>query len=221
MVNDRQIVKVAPSLLSANFQRLGREVRRAEEGGADLLHLDVMDGRFVPNISFGPMVVEAVRNSTKLPLDVHLMVEAPQVILKATVDAGADSITIHAELSEDVGALIEEIRGYGVGVGVAIKPGTPVDFLVPYLGKIDIALIMSVEPGFGGQPYLPSSTRKIALLRQLLNAGEYRVEIEVDGGIRPAVAKEVKEAGCTILVAGSSVFKRRNIARRIKALREA
>ncbi|MBI4529941.1 MAG: ribulose-phosphate 3-epimerase [Candidatus Latescibacteria bacterium] len=213
--------KIAPSILAANFQWLQREIVLAEEGGADLFHLDVMDGRFVPNISFGPMVIETVKKSTNLPLDVHLMVEAPRVILRATVDAGADSVTVHAELSEDIGALIEDIRRYGVNVGVSIKPRTPVDDLIPYLGKIDVALIMSVEPGFGGQPYIPSSTEKIAALRRLIDSGGYHVEIEVDGGIVPAVAREVAKAGGNILAVGSSVFRGQSIAQNIMALREA
>jgi ribulose-phosphate 3-epimerase len=199
-------IRVAPSLLAADFASLGEAARTVEAAGADLLHLDVMDGRFVPNISFGPVVVEAVRRSTALPLDVHLMIEEPIRYVDAFATAGADGLTIHVEACEDPAATLEAIRGRGLHPGISLRPGTPFVGVEPYLGMVDLVLVMSVEPGFGGQSYLPDQEAKLERARHLREAGGFDYDLEIDGGIGPKTAPRAVAAGAEILVAGSALF---------------
>ncbi|HEY8468185.1 MAG TPA: ribulose-phosphate 3-epimerase, partial [Longimicrobiales bacterium] len=200
-------VKIAPSLLSADFARLADAVAEAEAGGADWIHVDVMDGHFVPNLTIGPPVVAAVRRCTTLPLDVHLMIERPERLLEAFAGAGADVLTVHQETCPHLHRTVERIRELGMRPGVAVNPATPIETLDEIAPYVDLVLIMSVNPGFGGQKYIPTSTRKVARMRQRLEAlGLPSVELEVDGGISPLTAPEVARAGATVLVAGNAVF---------------
>lgn len=200
-------VKIAPSILSADFGRLAEQIQEAEAGGADWIHVDVMDGHFVPNITIGPLIAAAARQATELPIDVHLMIERPERYVAAFADAGADVITVHVEATPHLHRTAEQIRELGVRAGVAINPGTPVEALTEILPYIDLALVMSVNPGFGGQSYIPSSTTKISRVRRLLDEGGYgAVELEVDGGIAAPTIANAASAGATVLVAGSAVF---------------
>ena len=199
-------VRVAPSLLSADFASLERSVRLVEDAGADLLHLDVMDGRFVPNITFGPVVVEAIHRVARLPLDVHLMIEDPARYVDAFADAGAAWITVHVEACRDVASTLTAIAGRGVKPGLTLRPGTPFTTVEPFLGSIDLLLIMTVEPGFGGQTYRPDQEPKLTRARDLRAAGGHRYAIEVDGGIGTRTAPAAVAAGAEILVAGSALF---------------
>jgi ribulose-phosphate 3-epimerase len=202
---------LAPSILSADFGRLEQGLRAIEEAGAQAVHIDVMDGRFVPNITIGPVVVEAVRKYTDLPLDVHLMIENPGDYLDAFIDAGATWISFHAEATNHAHRLSQHLRDRGIKAGIAINPGTPVETLSAMIEHIDFALIMSVNPGFGGQDFIPESLPKIARLRNLIERIDPDVTIEVDGGITVDNAEEVLIAGAEILVAGSAVFGRDDI----------
>jgi ribulose-phosphate 3-epimerase len=215
------MIKIAPSFLSADFGNLESEIRRVEAGGADLIHLDVMDGHFVPNLTFGPLVVEAVRRRTSLPLDVHLMIADPARYADAFLDAGADLLTFHLEAGGDVPGLLDRIRLRGAVPGVSIRPATPASALFPLLPRIGLALVMSVEPGFGGQSFMPSSLEKIRALRQEVERAGARTEIEVDGGIGTPNIRDVARAGADIAVAGSSVFKGGAVEAGIRALRAA
>ncbi|HEY8394056.1 MAG TPA: ribulose-phosphate 3-epimerase [Thermaerobacter sp.] len=213
---------LAPSLLSADFARLGEQVREAEAAGADWLHLDVMDGHFVPNLTFGPMIVAAVRRLTRLPLDVHLMVERPEPLLEDFVAAGADLITVHVEATPHVHRAIQEIRRRGLRAGVAINPGTPVAAVEPLLGEVDLVLVMSVNPGFGGQAFLPLALDKLRALRRMLASAGHRPWLEVDGGIDPTTAPLAVAAGADVLVAGSAVFNASgSVAENLERLRAA
>ena len=217
-------VKVAPSILSADFARLADGIAEAEAGGADWIHVDVMDGHFVPNLTLGPPVVAAVRKVTSLPLDVHLMIERPERYVEAFADAGADYLTVHQEASVHLHRTIEAIRQRDVRPGVSINPGTPVNTLDGILPFVDLVLVMSVNPGFGGQTFIPTSTGKIAAVRERLQriGRAEEVEVEVDGGIGPATAGEVCEAGATALVAGAAVFRGEgSVADNIAAIRAA
>lgn len=200
------MVKIAPSILSADFMRLGEEVRAAEAAGADLLHIDIMDGHFVPNITIGPFVVEAIRKTTSLPLDVHLMIEDPDKFIKDFISAGADYLTVHVETSVHLHRTINWIRESGVKAGVSLNPATPVWSLDNILSEIDLVLVMSVNPGFGGQSFIPRSLEKIRALRCILSERGLPASIEVDGGVKPDNAREVAEAGADILVMGSAFF---------------
>jgi ribulose-phosphate 3-epimerase len=200
-------LRIAPSILSADFARLADAVQMAEEGGADWIHVDVMDGHFVPNITIGVPVVAALRRVTRLPLDVHLMIEQPGRYVDAFVDAGADWLTVHQEADPHLHRTVERIRQKGAHPGVSINPATPVAALSEILPYLDLVLVMSVNPGFGGQRFIPTSTAKIRALREELDSRSlWPVEIEVDGGISPKTAPEVIAAGATVLVAGAAVF---------------
>lgn len=198
---------LAPSMLAADFKELGKEIKAIEDNGAKYLHFDVMDGIFVPIISFGMPVLESIRPATNLVCDVHLMITEPIRYIEAFQKAGADLITIHLEACEDVDATITKIRECGCKVGVSIKPKTPVSALEPYLEKVDMILIMSVEPGFGGQKFIPESLDKIRELKAMLVEKNLNVDIQVDGGIYTSNVEEVLKAGANIIVAGSAIFK--------------
>ena len=216
-------VKIAPSILSADFARLADGVAVAEAGGADWIHIDVMDGHFVPNLTIGAPVVAAVRKVTKLPLDVHLMIEHPERLIPDFAAAGADFITVHQEACVHLHRTVQQIRELGAKPGVSINPGTPLNTLDEILPYVDLVLIMSVNPGFGGQRYIPTSTAKIAALRRTIeDRGLWPIEIEVDGGVSTDTIAEVTAAGATALVAGAAVFNTRgSVAANIAALRAA
>jgi ribulose-phosphate 3-epimerase len=218
-------VKLAPSILSADFSRLGEQVREAEAAGAEWLHVDVMDGHFVPNITIGPLIVAAIKPITSLPLDVHLMIENPERYLADFAKAGADIITVQVETCPHLHRTVQQIKELGVKAGVTLNPATSLDTLTEILPYVDLTLIMSVNPGFGGQSYIPTSTAKIMRLRKMLNDIGSSAELEVDGGVKAENAAEVARAGATVLVAGSAVFNKKgsvaeNIAR-IRASLEA
>ncbi len=216
------MIKIAPSFLSANFGNLEAEIALVESGGADMIHLDVMDGHFVPNLTFGPLVVEAIRKRTSLTLDVHLMIADPARYIEAFIGAGADILTVHQEIDGDVPAIVDDVHDRGKAVGVSIKPNTPPSALFPLLPQnLDLALVMSVEPGFGGQSFMPSAIDKIRALRDEIDRNGRGTLIEVDGGIDPSNIRMVARAGADIFVAGSSVFKEGQVGVNIGALREA
>ena len=198
---------LAPSILSADFKILGEQLKLTEEAGAEYIHFDVMDGMFVPSISFGMPVLASIKGATLQTLDVHLMVTEPIRYVEEFVKAGADIVTVHYEACEDLQATIDKIHAAGAKVGISIKPKTPVDVLIPYLDQAEMFLIMSVEPGFGGQAFIPESLERISELRNLLNEKELTTDIEVDGGIYHKNVAEVLAAGANVMVSGSGVFK--------------
>ena len=210
---------LAPSILSADFKILGEQLKLTEEAGAEYIHFDVMDGMFVPSISFGMPVLASIKGATTQTLDVHLMVTEPIRYVEEFVKAGADIVTVHYEACEDLQATIDKIHAAGAKVGISIKPKTPVHVLLPYLDQAEMFLIMSVEPGFGGQAFIPESLDKIKELRNLLNARGIQADIEVDGGIYHSNVKEVLNAGANVIVAGSAVFKG-NVAENVKGFME-
>ena len=189
-------IKIAPSILSADFTRLGEHIREAEQGGADWIHVDVMDGHFVPNITIGPLIAAAAKRSTGLPIDVHLMIEKPERYLADFAKAGADYLTVHVETSPHLHRTIQQIRELGVKPGVTLNPATPADTLADILPYVDLVLVMSVNPGFGGQSYIPTSTAKIARIRRMLDERRlHHVELQVDGGVAPDTIADVVRAG--------------------------
>jgi ribulose-phosphate 3-epimerase len=200
------MIQIAPSILSADFMRLGEEIRAAEEAGADLLHIDIMDGHFVPNITIGPAIVAAIRRTTKLPLDVHLMIEDPDKYLQDFVTAGADYLSVHCEASVHLHRTVQWIRERGIKAGVSINPATPVSHLESIIADIDLVLLMSVNPGFGGQKFIPATMEKIKKVKEMIRAAGSGVLIEIDGGVKPDNAKEIADAGADILVMGSAFF---------------
>jgi ribulose-phosphate 3-epimerase len=213
-------IKVAPSILSADFSRLGEEIRAVELAGADIIHVDVMDGHFVPNITIGPLIVEAARRSTKLPLDVHLMITNPELFISDFAKAGADYITVHVETAYHLNRLVQSIKEHsGVKASVSLNPATPLPSLDYILADVDMVLIMSVNPGFGGQAFIPSALDKIAKLRKRIDDLGLSVEIEVDGGVKPENVASVINAGADILVAGSTIFSKKDYGAVIRGLR--
>jgi len=213
------VVKIAPSILSADFAALGDDIERVEGGGADQLHVDVMDGRFVPNLTIGPVVVAAIHKRTRLPLDVHLMIVEPERFVAEFVAAGADMVTVHAEACPHLSRTLAQIRELGAKAGAALNPSTPPDALRYVLDDLDLVLVMSVNPGFGGQAFIPGAHRKIRELKALL--GDRPVEVSVDGGVKAGLAKSLVQDGATTLVAGSAIFGAADPAAAVRALRDA
>ena len=215
-------VKVAPSVLSADFGRLGEQVAEAARGGADWIHLDVMDGRFVPNLTFGPPVIEALRSFTDIPFDVHVMAQDPGSLVPALVDAGADYVTVHAEAVVHLHRTVAQIKDRGARAGVALNPATPFSAVAELVSDVDLLLVMSVNPGFGGQEFIAGSLDKIRRARRELDEAGSRAELEVDGGVSASNAPDVCRAGATVIVAGSAVFNHPSgVAAGIGAIRSA
>ena len=200
------MIKIAPSILNADFGHLADAIQRAEAGGADWIHVDVMDGLFVPNLTLGPMVVEAIHRATSLPLDVHLMIDDPRRYIGRFRQAGADWLTIHLEADRHPHRTLGEIRDLGARAGLALNPGTPVAFATDLVEQLDLLLVMSVNPGFGGQPFIESALRKLSQAREMLEARNPSCELEVDGGVKLVNAPLVAQAGATVVVAGSFVY---------------
>jgi ribulose-phosphate 3-epimerase len=201
------MIKIAPSILSADFARLGDEIRAVDQAGADYIHVDVMDGHFVPNLTIGPTVIKSARPASKLPFDVHLMIENPDRYVEAYAKAGADIITVHTEArQENLRATLERVKALGKKCGVTIRPKTPATALEPFMDIADLILIMTVEPGFGGQSFMSDQLEKIKQVRAMIQKTGRRIDLEVDGGINPETAKQVIVAGADVLVAGSAVF---------------
>lgn len=213
------MVKIAPSILSADFSELGKDVAVVENAGAEYIHIDVMDGRFVPNITIGSLVVKSLRKVSKAVFDVHLMVEHPEAQIDAFAEAGADIITFHAETAYHAHRIIQDIKSRGIKAGIAINPATPLSMIEEVLGDVDMVLLMTVNPGFGGQKYIPSMTDKISRLALIRKNRGLSFEIEVDGGINKETAPLVKNAGADVLVAGSAIYGATNIDEAIKGIR--
>ena len=216
---NKQLI-LSPSALSCDFSHLGDDVRRAEEAGVEYLHLDVMDGVFVPNISFGPCVISSLRGASGLVFDVHLMITDPIRYIPQFIKAGADIITIHVEATDDPAAALRAIRDAGVRCCISIKPATPTETILPYLSMLDMVLVMSVEPGFGGQKFLDNQMAKVRRLRDEITRRGLKTKIQVDGGVSPKTAHIVAEAGADVLVAGSAVYGAENPAEAIDSIRE-
>ena len=215
------MVKIAPSILAANFSKLGEEVLEVEKAGAELIHIDVMDGHFVPNITMGPIVVEALRPLTKLPLDVHLMIENADQYIESFAKAGADYITVHVEACPHLHRTIQLIRSFGVKPGVVLNPHTPIETIQHVLEDIDMVLFMTVNPGFGGQKFIHSVVPKVKQLSDIIKQRNLSIEIEIDGGINEETIKPCVEAGATILVAGSAIYNAPDKAKALQTIKEA
>ena len=217
----RMPIRIAPSILSADFGRLAEEVRAVEAAGADWIHVDVMDGRFVPNITIGPLVVEAVRRCTRLPIDTHLMIVEPERYVEAFAKAGADIVTVHAEVSPHLHRTLQAIRGAGAQPGVVLNPSTPLDCLEYVLGDVSLGAPHVREPGFGGQSYIPAVTEKVRRLRRMADERGLELDIEVDGGIKASTVGAVAAAGANAFVAGTAVFGAPDYREAISGIREA
>jgi ribulose-phosphate 3-epimerase len=213
------MVQIAPSILAADFARLAEEIARVEAAGADLLHVDVMDGHFVPNLTIGPPVIKALDAVTRLPLDVHLMVEEPDALLPAFIEAGSDSLSVHVEACRHLHRTVQFIKDAGVRVSVVLNPATSLHALEEILPDLDMVLLMSVNPGFGGQSFIPATLDKIRALKQQITARHLQVAIEVDGGVKPSNARQIRDAGADILVAGTAIFGCPDYGEAIRALR--
>lgn len=200
------MIRLAPSILSADFSKLLEDIAAAEKAGAHLLHVDVMDGHFVPNITIGPVVLDSLKNKSKMPFDVHLMIEKPERYIENFVYDNTEFITVHAEACKHLHRTVQSIKAFGVKAGVALNPATPLNCLDYILGDIDMVLIMSVNPGFGGQKFIESSVEKIRTVRQMINKNKLSIDIQVDGGIKPDNVRKVIDAGANIIVAGSAIF---------------
>ncbi|MBT2756059.1 ribulose-phosphate 3-epimerase [Mesobacillus foraminis] len=213
------MVKIAPSILSADFSRLGEEIRDVEQGGADYIHVDVMDGHFVPNITIGPLIVDAIRPVTNLPLDVHLMIENPDQYIEAFARAGADFITVHVEACRHLHRTVHLIKSLGKKAGVVLNPATPVESIQHVIEDIDMVLLMTVNPGFGGQKFIHSVLPKIRQVKEMAESRSLSIEIEVDGGVNEETARLCVEAGATVLVAGSAIYDKEDRKQAIVSLR--
>ena len=220
MVTEKKI-KIAPSMLSADFSRMGEEVSKIVAAGADLIHLDVMDGHFTPNLTMGPQLIKSIRRYTNLPFDVHLMITHPQDYIDVFADAGAGFITFHIEIDFPIQKVIDQIKTRGIQAGIALRPSTPISSVEPYLADLDLVLPMSVDPGFSGQSFMMNTLEKLDRLKQLVRERNTSIEIEVDGGITLDTARLVGSRGATILVAGTAVFRSENVKEAINGLREA
>lgn len=214
------MAKIAPSILSADFSCLGEEVKRIDLAGADLVHIDVMDGRFVPNITFGPPVIKSIRKVTKLPFDVHLMIDSPERYIEEFVKAGADYITVHAESTTHLHRTLQLIKSFGIKAGVVLNPATSLDVLEYVLDEIDIVLIMTVNPGFGGQSFIEATKEKIKRLRKIIDERKLPIEIQVDGGVKLNNIEEIAKCGADIFVAGSAVYGADDIEATIREMKE-
>lgn len=212
---------ITPSILSADFRHLEGQIHQVEHAGADWLHLDVMDGHFVPNITFGPMVVKAIRSVTKLPLDAHLMIERPEKFLADFRDAGTDRITVHVETCPHLHRVIHQIKELGMKAGVTLNPATPVSSLIEILPYVDLVLVMTVNPGFGGQEFISSMVDKVRAVREMIDGVNPAILLQVDGGISAKNASELARAGANVFVAGYSIFRQRDIGKALKDLRKA
>ena len=214
------MTKIAPSILASDFSKLGEEIKDVEKGGADYIHVDVMDGRFVPNITIGPLIVESIRPLTQLPLDVHLMIEEPDRYIEAFAKAGADIITVHQEACPHLHRTLQLIKSHGVKAGVVVNPATPAELLKPILEEIDLVLVMTVNPGFGGQSFISSMVPKILQISEWRKQMGLSFEIEVDGGIKQETAALCTEAGANVLVAGSAVFNQEDRKKAIEQIKK-
>lgn len=221
MAANRPPIRIAPSILSADFGRLADDIRAVEAAGADVIHVDVMDGHFVPNITLGPMIVEAVRKATSLPVDTHLMIENPERYVEAFAKAGSNIISVHAEACPHLHRVLQQIRAAGAAPAVALNPHTPLDCLRYVLEDVEMVLIMSVNPGFGGQKFIASAAQKVADLRAMADARGLALSIEVDGGIGPATTEQIVRAGADTLVAGSAIFGASSYSEAIAGMRRA
>lgn len=215
------MIKIAPSILASDFSRLADQIALVEQGGADLLHIDIMDGHFVPNITIGPVVVESIRKGSKLPFDVHLMIQNPDKYIEDFAKAGADIITVHVEATEHLHRSIQLIKNCGIKACIALNPATPLDVIDYVMDDVDMILLMTVNPGFGGQSYIPAMTEKISKLRQKVHSFNKNTDIEIDGGIGLNNIYEVTKAGANVIVAGSAVYQSENVAEAISKLKSS
>lgn len=213
-------MQIAPSMLACDFTKIGEELRRVSEGGSDYIHLDVMDGCFVPNISFGPAVIKAMRPVSRVPFDVHLMIDRPHRYIREFADAGADIITLHLEAEDQVEETLDAIAELGVKPGLSIKPGTPAEAVFPYLDKLFLVLVMTVEPGFGGQSFMQDMLTKISVIKKEAARRDLAIQVQVDGGVNEETAKLCAGAGADICVAGTSVFRAPDAAQMIRRLQQ-